>query len=546
MMKSYIGRLGDTLLKVAEKNHVTVETLISLNPQIKSPYHSILGRKIKIPTKNNAYGNVTYKIPPFSSPKNNWIPVTPLEQMENTEYDVLIIGTGAGGGAVTWRLCEQWGRNGKKIGVVEAGDFVLPTQAANLPTMNNERMKKYHEYVSKPLGEFLPDFRGAKQVFAFGGRTLFWNAICQRLNRFEMAEWPVTFQEMEAYYTIAERIMNVSQNYTEGSPITEILLNRLQRKGVLEAKGTPVAADLYSRAIEKIGSEVFFSSICFIAKALNIRPFDIAVKTRAVQVLVDKDEVVGVKVMSPEKKPYLLKAKKVVLSASTFETPRLLLHSGIKGKAIGHYLMNHSYVTTTGNIRRHKFPELLGTLGILISSTKERRYQLQLRGPSGYFWYQPFQQKPLLEHVEIDFLCFGEVEPRFENKVTLDPYRIDEFGVPEVQVNFSFSEKDEAIIRKIVAAVKKISSFCNIKLNVNQKQAPICLMPPGDLNHDSGTCRMGDDPSISVVNRFGQVHGVKGLYIADNSVFPSIGAANLTLTTVALAIRTADNMIRQE
>jgi choline dehydrogenase-like flavoprotein len=466
--------------------------------------------------------------------------------MANTEYDVLIIGTGAGGGAVTWRLCEQWGRKDKKVGVIESGDFLIPTQAANIPTMNNERMQKYHKHVSKPLGEFLPEFEGAKQVFAFGGRTLFWNAISPRLNRFEMADWPVSFEEMEPYYEIAERVMNVTQRYTRGSSITEILLNRLQRSGVIEATNTPIAADLYPRFYEQRHSEVFFSSIIFFAKALNRRPIDLSVKTRAVQILFDKGKVVGVKVISADKKPYFIKAKTVVLSASTFETPRLLLHSGIQGKAVGHYLMNHSYVTATGEISRKEFQDPLGTLSILIPSTRDRSFQIQLRGPNGYFWYQPYQLKPYLQELEIDFLCFGEVEPRFENKVTLDPYRRDEFGVPEIQIDFSFSEKDQAIIRKIAGAVEQVASFSGITMNSKLPQPSICLMPPGDLNHDSGTCRMGDDPSTSAVNRYGQIHGIKGLYVADNSVFPSIGAANLTLSTVALAIRTADYIIRQE
>ena len=55
-----------------------------------------------------------------------------------------------------------------------------------------------------------------------------------------------------------------------------------------------------------------------------------------------------------------------------------------------------------------------------------------------------------------------------------------------------------------------------------------------------GTSAMGDDPAASVTNPYGQVHGVSGLYIADNSVLSSIGAANPTLTCVALALRTAD------
>ncbi len=478
--------------------------------------------------------------------EKNWIPLTPLEQMSKNEYDVLIIGTGAGGGAITWRLCEQWGKTGKRIGVIESGDFLLPTHPGNIATMNDTRMREYHANISKPLGEYVPEFKGAKQVFAFGGRTLFWNAISPRMNMFEMAEWPVTIQEMHSYYNIAERIMNVSQKYTEGSSITETLLKRLQQRGYSNATVTPLAANLCSKIFEQKGSEVFFSSISFFAEALNHRPFDLAVNTRAVQVLVDKGKVYGVKVMSRDKKSYILKAKTVVLSASTIETPRLLLHSGIQGQAIGHYLMNHSYVIATGKVNRQEFSGILGTLGILIPSTIERHYQIQLRGPNEYFWYQPYQEKPLLKELEIHFFCSGEVEPRYENKVTLNPYRKDEFGVPEVQVHFSFSEKDQAIIRDIFTDVAKISSHCGISLVSNMGQSPICLMPPGDQNHDSGTCRMGDDPSTSAVNRYCQVHGIEGLYIADNSVFPSIGAANLTLSTVALAIRTADYIIRQE
>lgn len=64
--------------------------------------------------------------------------------------------------------------------------------------------------------------------------------------------------------------------------------------------------------------------------------------------------------------------------------------------------------------------------------------------------------------------------------------------------------------------------------------------PPGLDNHEAGTCRIGDDPATSATNRYGQIHGVPGLYVADNCVLPLTGAANPTLTTVALAIRTAD------
>ena len=71
------------------------------------------------------------------------------------------------------------------------------------------------------------------------------------------------------------------------------------------------------------------------------------------------------------------------------------------------------------------------------------------------------------------------------------------------------------------------------------------LRRPGGENHESGTCRMGTDPATSATNRYGQIHGISGLYVADNSVHPTTGAAHPTLTTVALAIRTADYIVGQ-
>ncbi|MNR60569.1 Paromamine 6'-oxidase [compost metagenome] len=71
------------------------------------------------------------------------------------------------------------------------------------------------------------------------------------------------------------------------------------------------------------------------------------------------------------------------------------------------------------------------------------------------------------------------------------------------------------------------------------------MLPPGADSHESGTCRMGTDPYTSATNPYGQIHHVPGLFVADNSVLPSTGGANPTLSTIALAIRTADYIAGQ-
>ncbi|GAA3328993.1 GMC oxidoreductase [Ectobacillus funiculus] len=78
-----------------------------------------------------------------------------------------------------------------------------------------------------------------------------------------------------------------------------------------------------------------------------------------------------------------------------------------------------------------------------------------------------------------------------------------------------------------------------------QPGTEICLRPPGLDYHEMGTCRMGEDPETSVTNKYGQVHNISGLFVADNSVLPHSGAANPTLTTIALAFHTADYITRK-
>ncbi|MGM0873213.1 MAG: LysM peptidoglycan-binding domain-containing protein [Bacillota bacterium] len=152
---------GDTLRTIAKRYRISIEQLIFFNPHIPWIDQNIGGQTVKIPSQAvpNRVLNSIPSCPPQVPLKfqDQFIPLTSLEEMAQTDYDVLVVGTGAGGGAAISRLCEQLKNTDKKIGVVEAGPILLQTHAGNLPTLAG-RFDDYflNPKISRSIGHLLP------------------------------------------------------------------------------------------------------------------------------------------------------------------------------------------------------------------------------------------------------------------------------------------------------------------------------------------------------------------------------------------------------
>ena len=195
-------------------------------------------------------------------------------------------------------------------------------------------------------------------------------------------------------------------------------------------------------------------------QTLNLRPFDLAVNARAVQVFTENGRAAGVKVMDRDKNPYFLRAKTIVLSTSTFESPRILLNSGIPAAAIGHYLAHHLRMNATGIVNRDEFPEVLGTLGLLIPRTEDRPYQIQMQGPgrAGNIFRINMKKSLCGNNGRSIWKPTVQLNHGSTIKLVLDRYRRDEYGVPDIQVHISYSETDKAIIRLMDQGLKQASA----------------------------------------------------------------------------------------
>jgi choline dehydrogenase-like flavoprotein len=136
---------------------------------------------------------------------------------------------------------------------------------------------------------------------------------------------------------------------------------------------------------------------------------------------------------------------------------------------------------------------------------------------------------------------FGEVIPRAENHVEIDPVVRDGWGIPVLKFEVEWGENDLAMARDAVDTQREMFKKAGIEI-IGERTTPL---PPGHSIHCAGTARMGNDPKTSVLNPFNQSHDIKNLFVADGACFVSASEKNPTLTILALAMRTADYIAEQ-
>ena len=124
----------------------------------------------------------------------------------------------------------------------------------------------------------------------------------------------------------------------------------------------------------------------------------------------------------------------------------------------------------------------------------------------------------------------------------LDPERRDRFGLALPRIHLHYEDSDTAMARDMVTTSEDIIKAAGGRI----WSAPSEITPRNlviDLNHWVGTCRMGVDPTKSVVNTSGRTHDVPNLWIGDASVFAAYPEKNPTLTNIALTWRMSEHLI---
>lgn len=262
-------------------------------------------------------------------------------------------------------------------------------------------------------------------------------------------------------------------------------------------------------------------------------------------------------------------AKIIFLNASTIASAAILLNSkserfpnglGNDSLQIGHNLMDHhssagAYGVHTGYLDKYyKGRRPAGFLIPRYRNLKNKKSELSfLRGYNlqGHGERQEWQDRSYnLTGFGKDFKeqltkpgpwtvwmgGWGECLPYYDNQVNLDYTKLDQWGLPTVNINFSFKENEALMmedIKETAGAILADAGFINIETFNYHK-------PGGSTVHEMGTARMGRDPKTSVLNEFNQMHSIKNIFVTDGSCMTSSSCQNPSLTYMALTARACD------
>jgi choline dehydrogenase-like flavoprotein len=136
---------------------------------------------------------------------------------------------------------------------------------------------------------------------------------------------------------------------------------------------------------------------------------------------------------------------------------------------------------------------------------------------------------------------FGEVLPRYENAVDLDPEMKDRWGIPVLRFGFKFGDNEKKMCADMAQAAQEMFEEAGIEVvSVRQR-----ILTEGWSIHELGTARMGSDSTASVLNQFQQSHDVKNLFVVDGSSHVSASCQNPTWTIMALCWRSCEYLADQ-
>jgi choline dehydrogenase-like flavoprotein len=260
----------------------------------------------------------------------------------------------------------------------------------------------------------------------------------------------------------------------------------------------------------------------------------------------------------------------LVVSCSAVESARLLLNSrsrllpnglGNRRDWVGRNLQGHAYTGALGLFENetyddlgpgasialcdfnHGNPGFVGG-GLLANEFIRLPYQFASRRGAGIPAWGAAHKDFMRHFYRRSISVMGPVQemPIFASRVQVDPKVKDAWGIPVARLSGHRHDNDllatNFLSSKAEAWLKEAGAITILR------SGPLSLDGPSGGQHQAGTCRMGNDPQTSVVDKYCRVHDVDNLYVIDGSVHVTNGGFNPVLTIMAIAYYASDNLVK--
>ena len=580
------------------------------------------------------------------------------------DYDVIVVGSGAGGGQMAYTLSMEGVHvlmleAGRKYDAAEAAMFQTPDVA---PLRGNDTPDKNFGFYDATVdggwqvpgepytvgtGEGETDFKWWRSRM-LGGRTNHWGRISLRNGPYDFQpqsrdglgfNWPISYEDLASYYDKVEMLVGIygSNDGLENTPdspagcllpppkpiVSDLLIKKHSaqlgfptiacHRAVLTqpldwqhlpAKlhpGNPTAQKIIARDMQR-RVPCFWATPCgngcairanyqsttvHLPPALDTGKLDILTDAMVAEVTLRKNgRASGVRFVDRRSgKSMECRARVVVLAASAFETVRILLNSNPSGSAaglsnssglLGRYLMDTVGSSLSGqvpileNLPPHNEEGASGGhmyvpwWGYQAQSAGKldfpRGYHIEVGGGrrmpeldsmAGLEWLTGGSYGAKLKEDArryygsmIHFAGRGEMIPNEKSFCEIDPQVRDKWGIPVLRFHWQWSEAET---RQAAHMQKTFADLIHSMGGRIQKPAEAdgakAISAGGSIIHELGGTIMGNDPKVSVVNKWCQSWDVNNLFVADGAPFPSNADKNPTLTIMANAWRVGDHIV---
>jgi len=563
-------------------------------------------------------------------------------------YDVAIVGSGAGGGMAAYQLTKA----GAKVVLLEAGGYFDPADPKYITQLKWPwESPRRGAGTTRAFGDFDAAWGGwdiegepysAKPGTEFrwfrsrmlGGRTNHWGRISLRFGPDDFKrrsltgvgeDWPIGYDDLAPYYDSVDRLVGIfgSKEGIRNEPdgiflpppkprLHELMIKKAGKN--LQIPVIPSRLSILTKPINKDRGSCFYCAQCgracqvyadFSSSSVLCIP---AMKTGNLTLIngamareVTTDPATGLAtgvsyVDTATLQEKTVRAKVVVLAASTCETARIMLNSkssrfpnGLANSSgvVGKYLNDSTGASRSGFIpalmdRKRYNEDGVGGMHVFtpwwLDNSKldfPRGYHIEYGGGMGMPGYgfgmgmegvqglvpgRDGQKKRVGGYgaglkddvrrfygANIGMAGRGEPVPLESNYCEIDPNTVDKYGIPTLRFHYKWSDAEIKQAKHMQDTFEQlITEMGGIPLG--KKPGPednYGLAAPGAIIHEVGTVRMGNDPKTSALNAFQQAHDVKNLFAVDAAPFPSQGDKNVTWTILASSWRTSDYITDQ-